>query len=217
MNNPLSEKQTIILVYVFFVAGAVWNSLGVLQDFMRVTTPLVLVISAAVLLWLTYEWTMRTALVFGGIFVVTWGIEAIGVASGFPFGTYEYTDTLGLKVLGVSLIIPVAWLLVIAASDAFVGHFTNRVSTVFVAAMATLFDFFLEFAADVLDYWHWSTRFPPLSNYASWFVISLAAVLLLRDTVERRTTLRIPAHMYIAQLLYFMITFVGMKSGMFAV
>ncbi len=216
MKNPLSEKQTIVIIYVFFIAGALWNALGVLEDLMRVTTPLVLAASAMFLVWRTYWFTQRAAMVFGGIFLVTWGVEALGVATGFPFGTYSYTDTLGLQVLGVSLIIPFAWLLVLAASDAFVGHFMGRVSTVLVALMATLFDFFLEFAADVLDYWHWSSRFPPASNYASWFVISLAAVLLLRDTVERREDLRIPAHMYIAQVLYFCITFVGMKSGYIA-
>lgn len=216
MNNPLSEKQTIILIYVFFLAGALWNALGVLQDIMRLTTPLVLTASAVVMLILTYRITQRAVIVFAGIFVVTWAIEALGVATGFPFGTYEYTGTLGFQVLGVSLIIPFAWLLVIAASDAFAGHFTGRISTVLVALLATIFDFFLEFAADVLDYWHWSTRFPPASNYASWFVISFAAVLLLRDTVVRREQLRIPAHMYIAQVLYFCITFIGMKSGLIA-
>ncbi|MDT8324534.1 MAG: carotenoid biosynthesis protein [Bacteroidota bacterium] len=216
MNNPLSEKQTILLIYVFFLAGALWNSLGVLQDFMQLTTPLILAASAVIMLLLTYRITQRAVVVFAGIFVGTWAIEALGVATGFPFGTYEYTGTLGLQVLGVSLIIPFAWLLVIAASDAFVGHFMGRISTTLVAVMATLFDFFLEFAADVLDYWHWSTRFPPASNYASWFVISFAAALLLRDTVVRREELRIPAHIYIAQVLYFCITFIGMKSGFVA-
>ena len=214
MTNPLTEKQTIILIYVFFLAGAVWNSMGVLTDLMRITTPLVLVASSIVLLWLTYPVHKRSVIVFAAIFVVTWALEALGVATGFPFGTYAYTDVLGLNVLGVSLVIPFAWLLVIAASDAFVGHFTGRISTVLVALMATLFDFFLEFAADVLDYWHWSTRFPPASNYVSWFVISLAAVLLLRDHVQRREELRLPAHIYIAQVLYFCLTFVGMKIGL---
>jgi uncharacterized membrane protein len=104
--------------------------------------------------------------------------------------------------------------LVIASSDAFVGHFFGRISVTLVALMATVFDFFLEFAADELDLWHWSTRFPPLSNYVSWFVISLAAMLLLRDMTHRRETLRIPAHLWIAMVLYFCITFIGMKSGL---
>src|SRR5262249_37089207 len=33
-------------------------------------------------------------------------VEAIGVATGFPFGTYDYSGQLGPKLLGVPLIIP---------------------------------------------------------------------------------------------------------------
>src|SRR4051812_31352267 len=36
-------------------------------------------------------------------------VEAIGVATGFPFGTYDYSGELGPKILGVPLIIPLAW------------------------------------------------------------------------------------------------------------
>lgn len=217
MMFQLPEKPVIIGIYVFFIAGAIWNSLGVLQDLMRFTTPIVLIASAIASLMLTYPSGRRTYLALGIIFFATWGIEALGVATTFPFGTYAYTEELGLQVLGVSVVIPFAWIAVIAASDAVAGHFFGRISAVLVALLATVFDFFLEFAADVLDLWHWSTRFPPASNYASWFVISLAAVLLLRDMTDRRENLRIPAHMYIAQLLYFSLTFIGMKSGYFAI
>src|SRR5689334_14519765 len=36
-------------------------------------------------------------------------VEALGVATGFPFGTYVYSGQLGPKLLGVPLIIPLAW------------------------------------------------------------------------------------------------------------
>src|ERR687889_607827 len=36
-------------------------------------------------------------------------VEAVGVATGFPFGTYDYSGQLGPKLLGVPLIIPLAW------------------------------------------------------------------------------------------------------------
>jgi len=226
MMNRIPERYIIAAIYVFFAAGALWNTLGVLQGFMQATTPFVLAGAAVVSVALTYRHRPSTYIAFAAIFIVTWAIEALGVATSFPFGTYVYTDQLGWKVLGVSIIIPFAWVLVIATSDAFVGHFFRRISAVLVALMATVFDFFLEFAADMLDLWHWSTRFPPLSNYISWFVISLAAVLLLRDMTERRDSLqtpgvpmsdaalRIPAHLWIAMVIYFCFTFLGMKSGL---
>ena len=36
-------------------------------------------------------------------------VEAVGVATGFPFGAYAYGALLGPKVLGVPLVIPLAW------------------------------------------------------------------------------------------------------------
>jgi putative membrane protein len=153
--------------------------------------------------------TMKSGIAFGIIFVGTWAIEALGVATGFPFGSYLYTDVLGWKVLGVSLVIPFAWVSVISSSDAVVGHFFGKSSIILVALFATIFDFFLEFAAEALDYWHWGSMPPPLSNYLSWFFISLTAAALLRDTARRRPFLRLPAHLYIAQLLYFALTVIG--------
>lgn len=210
----IPDSVVITLIYLFFLAGAAWNTLGVLQDIMRPMTPFVLIASAIFAVWKTYQYSRGLMLAAGIIFVATWAIEALGVATTFPFGTYVYTDALGWKVLGVSVVIPFAWLLVIAASDAAIGHFFGRISTVLAAVFATVFDFFLEFAADALDLWHWSTRFPPVSNYLSWFVISLAALLLLRDTAERKMELSLPAHLYIAMVLYFCITFLGVKSGL---
>ncbi len=203
------EFPLIIVTYVFFLAGALWNTLGLFESVMSFTTPFVLIVTAIVSWVLTYSMTMKSGIAFGIIFVGTWAIEALGVATGFPFGSYLYTDVLGWKVLGVSLVIPFAWVSVISSSDAVVGHFFGKSSIVLVALFATIFDFFLEFAAEALDYWHWGSMPPPLSNYLSWFFISLTAAALLRDTAPRRPFLRLPAHLYIAQLLYFALTVIG--------
>ncbi|PZG08334.1 carotenoid biosynthesis protein [Micromonospora craterilacus] len=45
------------------------------------------------------------AVVTGGGFA----IEALGVATGFPFGSYDYSGQLGPKLAGVPLVIPLAW------------------------------------------------------------------------------------------------------------
>ncbi|MFU8849889.1 carotenoid biosynthesis protein [Micromonospora sp. SL1-18] len=52
----------------------------------------------------------RTALAL--VAVATGGgfaVEALGVATGFPFGSYDYSGELGPKLAGVPLIIPLAW------------------------------------------------------------------------------------------------------------
>ncbi|MEI9899750.1 MAG: carotenoid biosynthesis protein [Hyphomicrobium sp.] len=54
---------------------------------------------------------LRGILAFAGIcLVVSFAIENIGVATGFPFGPYYYTDALGPKLGHVPLLIGPAYL-----------------------------------------------------------------------------------------------------------
>jgi len=49
--------------------------------------------------------------------LATFVIEIIGVATSFPFGTYEYDpERLGLSILGVPLLIPFAWFMMLYPS-----------------------------------------------------------------------------------------------------
>src|SRR5690349_9168331 len=57
--------------------------------------------------------TTRGLRVAGGLVAITAGggllVEALGVATGFPFGPYTYTGTLGPIIAGVPVVVPLAW------------------------------------------------------------------------------------------------------------
>ncbi|MFP5345820.1 MAG: carotenoid biosynthesis protein [Actinomycetes bacterium] len=57
-------------------------------------------------------WGARAAAVLvavgGGLGLLA---EAVGMASGYPFGSYTYTGTLGPQLLGVPLLVPLAWVM----------------------------------------------------------------------------------------------------------
>ena len=53
----------------------------------------------------------RTVVTAGIVLVLAWGLEAVGSATGFPFGAYHYTNRLRPQVAHVPLLIPVAWLM----------------------------------------------------------------------------------------------------------
>jgi len=58
----------------------------------------------------------HTLLFFGITVAVSWSYEHVGVETGLIYGTYHYTDALGLKLGHVPIIIPIAWFMMIYPS-----------------------------------------------------------------------------------------------------
>ncbi len=52
------------------------------------------------------------------------GVEALGVATGFPFGRYAYGTALGPQLVGVPLVIPLAWTWMAWPAWLAAGHLT---------------------------------------------------------------------------------------------
>ena len=116
-------------------------------------------------------------------------VEAVGVATGFPFGTYDYSGQLGPKLLGVPLIIPLAWTwMAWPAWLAALRLARGRVARVLLAAAGlAAWDLFLDPQMVAEGYWTWQSPTPalpgvpgiPIGNYLGWlgFAVLLMAVL----------------------------------------
>jgi len=105
--------------------------------------------------------------------------EAVGVASGFPFGRYHYTATLFPLVLGVPVVMTAAWLVLFA----YVRQMAR--SPLVAAAWMTAIDFVIDpLATKTLNYWAWDNTGPyygiPWTNFAGWFLVSLVLFALAR-------------------------------------
>ncbi|GAC1621948.1 MAG: carotenoid biosynthesis protein [Ktedonobacteraceae bacterium] len=163
------------------------------------------------------------------IAVVAYGIEALGVATGFPFGAYRYTDVLFLHLPGgVPLAVIFAWLLIMIA----VHGLTVRppllmggrwqTSLFFAAVCATLLDLELEPVAFHLQhYWTWLAPGAvnyygvPLVNFAAWFVVALVLSCLVGGLLSAavsyqnitsfstRLPLNVPTWLYFANVFMF--------------
>lgn len=115
--------------------------------------------------------------------------EAAGVATGFPFGTYAYTGTLGPAVLDVPVVIPLAWTMM--AWPAYlvgVRLARTRPARVLVGAAALAsWDLFLDPQMVDAGHWRWADPRPalpgagtvPLTNYAGWALVALVLMALL--------------------------------------
>ena len=149
---------------------------------------------------LTHAWVTRgprTAvtllLVAGGVGLVA---EAVGVATGFPFGSYAYAGTLGPEVLDVPVVIPLAWTMM--AWPAYlvgVRLGRSRLGTVAVGAAALAsWDLFLDPQMVDAGHWRWADPSPalpgvpsvPLTNYAGWAVVAVVLMALLAALAPTR-------------------------------
>jgi putative membrane protein len=141
----------------------------------------------------------RRALGWIGVLIAyTYAIELIGVATGWPYGTFEYTVDLGPMLGGVPMALPVffiplvmnAYLLCLLLLGSRASNGWLRLASVIGAVVAM--DVVLDPGAVSLGFWSFGggTFYGvPLSNYAGWVVSATVAVVTL-DRAFAGTTLR---------------------------
>lgn len=111
--------------------------------------------------------------------VVGFGAELVGVATGRPFGHYDYTDKLGPRIRGVPLLAGAAWAMMARPAWVTAGWLAPRgVRRIVLASGAlTAWDVLLDPRMVRDGYWRWpgGGRYEgvPASNFAGWFLTSL--------------------------------------------
>lgn len=122
--------------------------------------------------------------------------EAVGVRTGFPFGDYDYTGTLGAEVLGVPVLVPMAWIMM-AWPAVLVGRALGKGWAVVPLAAWALasWDVFLD--PQMVDAGHWAWAHPapglpgvdgiPLTNFAGWLLVAALITGVLHAYLGPRT------------------------------
>ncbi|MER7277391.1 carotenoid biosynthesis protein [Dactylosporangium sp. NPDC000244] len=140
-----------------------------------------------------HAWVTRGPRTAGALVLVTTGggflVEAIGRSTGYPFGDYDYTGALGPRLLGVPLVIPLAWTWMAWPAWVAAGRLTARTGARIAVAGVGLaaWDLFLDPQMVRQRYWLWHTDSPalpgvagiPLTNYLGWLVVAVALMALL--------------------------------------
>jgi putative membrane protein len=108
-------------------------------------------------------------------------VEAVGTATGYPFGAYSYAGSLGPHVLGVPWVIPLAWTMMAWPAWLVAARLTRRpAARVAVAGWALAsWDVFLDPQMVAAGHWTWVGGDIPLTNYAAWLGIALVMMGLL--------------------------------------
>jgi len=178
----LTRRSLVALLVVsfFYLIGLVGHALPAFRPWMGALTPWFLLLCGGLLVSV-YAWNSDGRSLFLWLLpllVVTFVLEALGVATGLVFGPYHYTDVLGLLVVGVPPVIGWNWVLVVLGAHTGVQTLFRRgapwVQVALVGLLCVLFDLILEPVAMSLGYWVWRDGTVPLQNYIAWGVIGAA-------------------------------------------
>lgn len=191
------------LVYVVGILGLLHHSTTLL---FQKLVPFNILFSAAVLMHFHRVWNGRVVITFISVMLAGFFLEVIGVHTGRIFGSYEYGNSLGLKIFQTPLIIGLNWLLLIYITHVATLQMGIRKPWIELtaAAIMTALDYLIEPVAVKFDFWQWQDAIIPVQNFAAWFYISFFMQLFfnyLKPVIKN--PLAIP--LLIFQILFFVI------------
>jgi uncharacterized membrane protein len=206
----MRKRLTSILLLLFavlWIGGVVTYSLGGSTIGPEGWTAPAFLWTAALLSLLNLDRPHALSLAAAGI--LAFFAEYVGVSTGFPFGAYVYTSTLGFKLLGVPVAITMAWIVLLG----YVWTGTSRLSSgpVVRAAISafwmTAIDLVVDpLAAGPLSYWRWidgGIYFGiPFTNFLGWFSVSFVLLTFLH---RKRAVALVPSAVGLSVLLFFTI------------
>jgi bisanhydrobacterioruberin hydratase len=157
------------------------------------------------------------------LYLFFYGVEWLGVYSGWPFGTYFYAETFGVKVFEIPLIIGLNWLLLLHTSQEVATKFIESLSlkifdlntrigvqqqfnsmfkASLVGTLMLAIDYLIEPRAAKLNYWHWLNDVIPMNNYLAWWLIGFFCSLTLSFAKSPRSSFSV-AFSYLVILVMF--------------
>jgi putative membrane protein len=167
-----------------------------------------IVLSTVAILSYHNTWNLKTISAFLFIIISGIAIEIIGTSTGVIFGSYQYLESLGTKILDVPILIGINWLILTYCSNAIASRYTSIKLNIIIggALLMVAYDVMLEFAAPIMRMWVFESPFPPLKNFIAWFVMAVGYQTLI-------VGLKINTENKVARYLFFIqITFLSIIS-----
>jgi putative membrane protein len=177
MRKP---ENAIYIIGILHVVG-MFGLNSAFRDFFSLLTPVNLLVAASLLFYSSSGITRGAILGIVIAFVCGFGIEWIGVNTGFPFGRYEYGTVLGPKIGNTPLLIGVNWAMLATSVMLTARLFSKNTLVIGLCGglLMTLLDLLIEPVAIKTGMWHWFGLTPPFQNYVAWFVIAFTLITVL--------------------------------------
>ncbi|QSS97574.1 carotenoid biosynthesis protein [Psychroflexus sp. ALD_RP9] len=204
------QNLAISVLWLFHISGIIGISLGYKSWFMPKTSINLLVLLGIVIL--TYNLlNSKSFVLFFLVSIIGFFAEVLGVNYGWFFGDYKYGENLGVKLLGVPLLIGINWGILSLVTAKLASYITPKLSLFFQAfigaSLMLLLDFFMEASAPKFDFWRFDNSTVPLSNYIAWFAFAYIFNLTILH-FKVLGNFKIALNIYIAQLIFFIYFYV---------
>jgi len=132
-------------------------------------------------------------------FIYALAIEQLGSRTGWPFGSYEYSGTLGYQIYGVPLVVPFAWVMLAHPLLIVARKVTKNWVFLYGGVGMMAWDLFLDPQMVAEERWTWEfsgSHVPfqpeiPLSNAFGWLLTGMGLMALLNAVlrIDRRKVL----------------------------
>jgi putative membrane protein len=160
------------------------------------------VVTISTVYWGAGAMALHALLAFGARYAFTYlgialsfgfFIELIGLKTGWPFGTYQYDDSLGPQLFDVPLVVPFAWAMIahpiLCAARRVAGNWVFLYGGFGLMA----YDLFLDPQMVTAGRWTWEvtgshvpfTPEVPLSNAFGWLLSGMALIAILHLALPR--------------------------------
>lgn len=198
---------TLIVLIIFYTVGIAGIGFGLDAEMVNLSWMNLSLTGGLVLLNVAVKnrpfWIFSGAVFFSGLLV-----EIIGVQTGFPFGSYWYGESLGLKLWGAPLVIGLNWWLLTYCSCNLVQSSipgNNLIKSALAAAAMLGLDALIEPLCSTLDFWHWQDSNIPLENYVSWFIIAFVFNYFYFNFFKDQKPNPLASIAFLVQVLFFAI------------
>jgi len=201
--NNTTSKISVFIIWLFHLCGMVGISYGN-KEFFLAFTPINLFISFVLLFVNQKQLESKELKSVFLIFFIGMISEMLGVNYGLIFGDYVYLDNLGVKILGVPVLIGVNWIILTFITGSLSSFiFKNKYVSILMGAILMIgLDLLIEPVAPLLGFWIFDLQKVPLQNYLGWFVIGMITQALFQFKIAEKE-LTFSTHLLIINAIFF--------------
>jgi putative membrane protein len=206
-----NNRKVISSWKLFFLYAVLIVAIGLQIAYPLIDGEVLRVVTIATVYWAAGAMMLHAIFAYGFIYAITLLsitltyallVEQIGSKTGWPFGSYEYSGSLGYQIYGVPLVVPFAWVMIAHPILIMARKVTKNWVFLYGGLGMMAWDLFLDPQMVAAERWVWDfegVSVPlqpeiPLSNTFGWLLTGMGLMAILNKILrfDRRQKLNVP-------------------------